>query len=216
MAAAMRLLSLQSGTVRLLRVEGHAEMSAIDKRPLEGTVRIGPEGIEGDEVGDTKHHGGPDQALLCFSADHYPLFESRLGRRLAPGSFGENLTLLDADEGTVRLGDVYRVGTCEFEVTAPRAPCRTLAGHLQDPGIVAAIGAPHRAGWYARVLTPGEAQAGDDVLLVRRGDAAWTVRRAAAVKADRSDTRGAVALLAVPGLAARWRASMRERAEGRA
>ena len=211
----MRLLSLQAGSVGVVRVDGRAESSAIDKRPLEGTVRILPEGIEGDEIADVKRHGGPDQALLCFSAEHYPLFESRLGRRLAPGSFGENLTIVDSDEGSVRIGDVYRVGTCEFEVSAPRAPCRTLGGHLKDPGMVQAIGTPHRAGWYARVLLPGEAQAGDDVRLVRRGDAAWTVRRAAAVQADRSDTRGAVALLAVPGLSARWLASMRERAEGR-
>ena len=124
MSAAMRLLSLQSGTIGVVRVDGRAESSAIDKRPRTGTVRILAEGIEGDEVADTKHHGGPDQALLCFSADHYPLFESRLGRRLPPGSFGENLTIAGADEGTVRLGDVYRVGTCQFEVSAPRGPCR--------------------------------------------------------------------------------------------
>ncbi|HCI61588.1 MAG TPA: MOSC domain-containing protein, partial [Erythrobacter sp.] len=36
-----------------------AEMSAIDKRPLAGTVAIRSFGLAGDMVADTEHHGGP-------------------------------------------------------------------------------------------------------------------------------------------------------------
>jgi MOSC domain-containing protein YiiM len=210
----MRLASLQAGPVRTVRAGGREERTGIDKRPIDGVVRVGVEGIPGDAVADARHHGGPDQAILCFCAEHYPLVEARLGRRLWPGAFGENLTVCGADEATVRLGDVYRVGSVEIEVTAPRSPCETLARHLDDPGIVTVLRAPHRAGWYARVLRAGEARAGDEVALVRAGDPAWTVRRAAAVKADRSDVPGARGLLAVRALAARWRASLGARVEG--
>jgi MOSC domain-containing protein YiiM len=207
----MRLVSVQAGSVRCVAWEGRHEETAIGKTPVTGAAHVGPGGVEGDEIGDRTGHGGPDQALLCFSADHYPLFESRFGRRLLPGSFGENLTIAGTDEAVVRVGDVYRVGSVELQVTCPRAPCSTLARHLGDPDLVPVMRAPHRAGWYARVLRPGHARAGDDVVLVAPGDAAWTIRRAAAVRDDAADVEGARDLLGVEGLGARWRAKLRAR-----
>jgi MOSC domain-containing protein YiiM len=207
----MRLVSLQAGPARTLHGEGRPWRTAIAKDRLEGPVRIAVGGLPGDAVADERHHGGPDQALLCFGAGHYPLVEARLGRRLGPGSFGENLTIAGLDEACVRIGDRYRVGSAEIEVTAPRTPCETLGRHLGDPGLVAALREPHRAGWYARVLREGDAREGDAVALLRPGDPDWTVRRAAAVKAARADLSGARGLLAVPALAARWQASLRAR-----
>ena len=40
--------------------------SAIDKQPVAGPVHVGPLGLAGDEVGDTRVHGGPDKAVHAY------------------------------------------------------------------------------------------------------------------------------------------------------
>jgi MOSC domain-containing protein YiiM len=205
----MRVLSVQSGGLRTVAGPRGAYETGIDKRPAAGRVVVGIEGIPGDAVANRAHHGGPDQALLLFSAAHYPSLERRLGRALPPGSFGENLTVEGLDERTARLGDVLRAGTAVLEVSSPRLPCATLAHHLRDGGLPEAIRG--RAGWYVRVLEAGTVAAGDPLALVSRGDPAWTVERALAIRDDEADLEGSRSLLAVPALSARWRAKMEAR-----
>src|SRR3546814_10331772 len=45
--------------------------SGIDKRPRTGSVRVGFEGLEGDEQGDRRVHGGPDKAIHHYPYEHY-------------------------------------------------------------------------------------------------------------------------------------------------
>ena len=47
---------------------------AVDQIALEGA------GITGDAVVNTKHHGGPDQAVYVYSAEDYEWWETGLGR----------------------------------------------------------------------------------------------------------------------------------------
>jgi MOSC domain-containing protein YiiM len=63
-----------------------------------------------------------------------------------------------------------------------------------------------------RVLVPGTVAASDPIALVRRGDAAGTVARVAAVRAAEGDVAGAAALAALPGLSAKWRERFARRA----
>jgi MOSC domain-containing protein YiiM len=198
----VRVASVQVGQVRTVTALGKTERTAIDKRPVPGGARLLLRGFEGDECADRRHHGTPDQAVLFFAASRYPEFEARLSRALPPGTFGENLTVEGTDEREVSIGDVWRVGLATVEVTSPRAPCGTLGRRLGEACLVAEIGAPHRAGWYARVLEEGLVRPGDAMTLVSRPDPAFSVERAAAVRADDGDVPGAEALLAVPGLAA--------------
>ncbi|MFZ4776502.1 MAG: hypothetical protein ACOYM3_14110 [Terrimicrobiaceae bacterium] len=58
----MRLLSVNIGKAELLRGAKDPYLSGISKRSVEGSVRIGAEGLEGDTVCDSRYHGGPDQA----------------------------------------------------------------------------------------------------------------------------------------------------------
>lgn len=210
----MRVVSVQVGRIREVGGEGPPLRSGIDKRPVEGGAVLRAVGFEGDEIADRAHHGSLDQAVLFFALSRYPEFEARAGRGLAPGSFGENVTVEGTDEREVAIGDVWRVGEAVVEVASARAPCSTLARHLGDPGIVAAIREPHRAGWYARVLAEGRVAPGDAIVLVRRAAPSWTIERAARVKRDAKDVEGAKALLEVPGLAESWRAKFRERIRG--
>ena len=47
--------------------------TAFWKSPVDGSVEInGLQGVVGDEQADRIHHGGPDKAILLYSADHFP------------------------------------------------------------------------------------------------------------------------------------------------
>lgn len=211
----MHLASVQTGRVRPTDGPGGPPRTAIGKQRVEGPVRATRLGLVGDEVCDLRHHGGPDRAVLFASRATYPVFEARLARALAPGAFGENLTVEGASDADVCVGDRWRAGGAEFEVSSPRSPCGTLARHLRDPGAVDAIGEPHRAGWYARVVGEGLVEAGDALTLLARPNPGWTVARIAAAKRGAATPDVLRTLATLPGLAEAWASRFKERAEGR-
>jgi MOSC domain-containing protein YiiM len=85
----------------------------VPKQPVfEATV--GPLGLDGDRQNDTRHHGGPDRAVVLFSLGLIHALQ-REGHPIAAGTTGENLTVSGLDwasmvtGGTVRPGDAVRV-----------------------------------------------------------------------------------------------------------
>ncbi len=211
----MRVVSLQIGRVKSCDGAGGPSKTAIGKSPVAGPIRAGHLGLEGDEVADHRFHGGPERAVLFASLSTYPVFEARLGRSLPMGSFGENLTVEGLSDADVAIGDLLRVGEAEFQVASPRIPCGTLARHLADPGAVAAIGTPHRAGWYARVVKEGTVVAGDSVTIVARPHPDWTIARVAAAKKGPVAPDVARTIAGLAGLGSDWVAKFRDRAAGR-
>ena len=208
----MRLVSVLVGTPRTVGTPGaedrmeRAFTSAIWKEPVAGPVHAGALGLEGDAVHDTEYHGGLDQALLMYTADHYPRWEEELGRRVVPGAFGENLLVEGLDEDTVCIGDIYRVGPVRLQVTHPRTPCSTLARRHQIADMIAIVRRNSRSGWYLRVLDEGLVEAGQEVLLLDRLNPGWTVRRAARTMLERlSAPEEAAALAHCPGISVEWR-----------
>jgi ferredoxin len=61
----------------------------------------------------------------------------------------------------VCIGDRYRIGEAEFEVTQPRVTCYRVGLRLGEPQMAALLVAHHRPGFYMRVITEGHIQAGD-------------------------------------------------------
>jgi MOSC domain-containing protein YiiM len=181
--------------------------TAIIKHEVEGPVPLSRLGLAGDQVADTRAHGGVDQALLAYSAAHYPRWRAEWGRSdVAYGGFGENLTVEGADEDVVCLGDRWRIGDVVLEVTKPRSPCHRLAWRQQRDDLIQRVRETGRSGWYLRVLVEGALLAGSEVSLESRGCPALTVRRAALAMANRDqDPDEARLLLACDALAADWR-----------
>jgi MOSC domain-containing protein YiiM len=136
--------------------------TGIDKRPAERAY-VGTLGLRGEVVADTEHHGGRDQAVYVYSREDYAWWESELGRPLAGGSFGENLTLSSFGTDPVRIGDRFYVGPVVLEVTSPRIPCSTFATHMAEERWVLRFRDAERPGFYARVLLEGDVEAGDRV-----------------------------------------------------
>jgi len=160
----MRLLSVNLGKAELLAGAKDPYLSGIAKRAVEGRVRIGVEGLEGDFVGDSRYHGGPDQAVYLYGAADYVWWEAELGRSLAPGTFGDNLTISAWESAGSSVGDRFSIGGVTLEVTSPRVPCATLSCHMGDSAFLKKFRRAERPGVYCRVICEGEVQAGDEVL----------------------------------------------------
>jgi MOSC domain-containing protein YiiM len=146
-----------------------------------GPIRLRALNLDGDGQADLRVHGGPDQAVLCYSADHYPAWRQELSLPELPhGGFGENFTIAGQDEATVCIGDVYQVGGSRVQVSAPRAPCYKTSWRWRLPDLEQRIETSGRHGWYLRVLQEGTAQAGQPVRLLERPYPEWSVARASA------------------------------------
>lgn len=142
--------------------------TAIHKRPVDGRVPARARGLDGDEVADTRHHGGVDQAVYAFAREEMTRWETELGRELPPGLFGENLTTLGIDLAETVIGERWRVGDVEFEVSSPRTPCGTFSNHMQERGWVRRFTRAGQSGAYLRVLTEGTVGAGDTIEVLSR------------------------------------------------
>ena len=134
--------------------------TGIYKSPVSGAVRLGALGLEGDYVADQKHHGGLDQAVYVYFLEDYTWWSAKLGRHLAPGTFGENLTISGLASLDLAIGDRLVVGDVVLELTAPRIPCGTLARRMEDREFVKAFRHAERPGSYCRVIAEGEVSAG--------------------------------------------------------
>ncbi|MEV4948147.1 MOSC domain-containing protein [Streptomyces sp. NPDC053755] len=182
----MKLLSVNVGQARAVEyTDSPTGMTGIDKRPVEGPVRVeapgplgvGASGVAGDAVCDLRFHGGDDRAVYAFAREDLDRWERELGRTLANGSFGENLTTLGLDVNGALIGERWRVGPeVVLEVTGSRIPCRTFAGFLGEQGWVRRFTLSAAGpGAMLRVIVPGAFTVGDPVTVVHRPDHDVTV-----------------------------------------
>ncbi|MFF4619724.1 MOSC domain-containing protein [Nonomuraea jabiensis] len=179
----MRLLSVNIGRPRPNPWKG-LSATGIDKRPVSGPVAVsapGPKGtgevgLAGDRVYDVKHHGGVHQAVYAYAREDLDTWQAELGRPLANGVFGENLTTLGLDVNGALIGERWRIGPdVVLEVSCARTPCGTFQGWLERDGWIKRFTQAARPGAYLRVVEPGDISAGDPVEIVHRPDHDVTV-----------------------------------------
>lgn len=150
---------------------GKNYLTGIDKRPVDHleVFEPGPHygdgpGVVGDHVGDVLHHSGANKAVYAYSREELDRWERELGRDLSDGYFGENLTTEGIDLERLLINQRLRVGEqVELEVSVPRTPCATFAGHLGERGWVKRFAAHGRCGVYLRVAVPGVVRPGDAI-----------------------------------------------------
>ncbi|GIV69903.1 MOSC domain-containing protein [Caldilinea sp.] len=207
----MRLISVNIGQRRLLRTAGFSEETGIFKTPISTPAEITPLGLVGDVVADQEHHGGLDQAVYLYGEPDYAWWSVQLGYELAPGTFGENLTISGLESAALHIGDILQVGEARLQVTAARIPCATLAARMGDPGFVKRFRAAERPGAYCRVLQPGVVRVGDAVTLEPYPGVAVTVAEMfRAFYNPRPEAESIRRLLETP-LAERARAALEEK-----
>lgn len=150
--------------------------TSIDKRNVSGPVAVGPLGLAGDQVSDTEHHGGIDQAVYAFAREDLDWWEAELGRPVRNGQFGENLTTQGIDLTRMEVGTRLRIGGAGgpvLEVATVRIPCNDFKGWMGENGYdpvawVKRFTVVGRPGPYFRVIEPGTIAAGDAIEVVHR------------------------------------------------
>ncbi|KOV59443.1 MOSC domain-containing protein [Streptomyces sp. MMG1121] len=181
----MKVLSVNLGRPQPAPYTDQAQgVTGIDKKPVDGPVRVtapgakgvGASGLAGDSVCDLRHHGGDDQAVYAYAREDLDGWEREIGKSLANGCFGENLTTEGLDLSGALIGERWRVGAeLVLEVTSGRIPCRTFQGHLGERGWVKRFTQKAATGAYLRVIEPGEIRSGDPVEVVHRPEHGVTV-----------------------------------------
>jgi MOSC domain-containing protein YiiM len=154
---------------------GKLGRTAIDKRPVTGHVEVGRLGLGGDEQVDKPGHGGLEQAVYAYAREDLDWWVEQLGRELASGVFGENITTAGLDVTGALIGEIWRLGTATVQVTAPRIPCVVFAGWMDERNWVKRFADARRPGAYLRVLREGVVGAGDPVEVVSRPDEHITI-----------------------------------------
>jgi MOSC domain-containing protein YiiM len=190
--------------------------SAIAKTAVDGSVAVGPEGLQGDEHGDPRVHGGVDKAVHLYAFEHYAAWRAELGPLRVldrPGAFGENLSTAGLTEDEVCLGDRIRVGTTLLEVTQSRQPCWKLNDRFGVPDMARRVQDTLRSGWYCRVLESGSLQAGDAIELVERPHPEWPLSLLMEMLYRRRLDRGLLALARALPLVPSWQRLIERRLE---
>jgi MOSC domain-containing protein YiiM len=184
---------------------GDLDRTAIDKRPVDGRVTVSAAaesgvGLAGDQIYDRKHHGGPDQAVYAYAVEDQRWWSTELGRDVAPGSFGENLTTYGLDVTGAVIGERWQVGEdgLVLEVTCPRIPCNTFQGWIDEPHWVKRFTEHGAPGAYLRVVSPGTVGAGDRVSVLSRPDHGVTIGDTFVIR--RAPEDALLRMLEMPGL----------------
>lgn len=149
---------------QLLPDEGSVGVTAIDKRPVEGPLKVHRLGLHGDIQASRIHHGGEDQAIYAYSQSDADYWANELQRDLPPGIFGENLRVSGIEATGAVIGERWKIGLdVELEVTSPRVPCAAFQRRMAEPQWVKRFTDAGRVGTYLRVIRTGTIRAGDHI-----------------------------------------------------
>lgn len=165
----MKVVSTNIGKRETHQWKGKIAETGIFKHPTTEPIFLGVEDVENDAIIDRKYHGGIEQAVYAYSANHYEYW-----KKLYPhlnfnfGMFGENLTITNLDETNICVGDVYQLGDALVEVTKPREPCFKLIFRFQDEAIVKQFWDTTYSGVYFKVLQTGSVKTDDTMKLVKK------------------------------------------------
>jgi MOSC domain-containing protein YiiM len=170
----VRLVSVNVGQVRPLRVGARSLLSGIGKAPVQGPVTVQALGLVGDEQADLSVHGGLAKAVYAYPVEHLPFWTeqrrahgvSLFDEPLPPGFLGENLSLEGLLEDRVWIGDELHFPDCVLRVTAPRAPCgkfNAVMGLNTAGRLMMQQGCP---GFYLAVAQAGTIEAGQSFSVV--------------------------------------------------
>jgi ferredoxin-NADP reductase/MOSC domain-containing protein YiiM len=205
------IVSVNVGLPQDVAWQGRIVRTAVWKKPVTGRIFARRLNLDGDGQGDLGGHGGEQRALMVYQLDSYRYWATYLGRSdLAPGIFGENLTVEGLADAEVCIGDRFRIGSTVVEVSQPRDTCYRVGIRLERPEMPALLVAHHRPGFYLRVIQEGEIGAGDCIVKLSDGPERMTVAEIDALLYSANHPLEALRrAVRIPTLSPGWQASMR-------
>lgn len=110
----------------------------------------------------------PDRVVLIMTTDIMKQLETE-GWPVLPGDIGENLTIDGISYESFKIGNKYRVGGVELQITEKCNPCTRL-GNLSYVGETRVNEfiklMKNRRGWYAKVLKEGKVKKNDKIVQI--------------------------------------------------
>ncbi|MHB8632331.1 MAG: MOSC domain-containing protein [Candidatus Limnocylindria bacterium] len=182
-----RIASVNVGRPREVRLGDRVVRTSIWKDPVAGRAAVSGVNVTGDDQSDRRVHGGESRAVYAYAREDLDWWADRLGRPLASGTFGENLTTEGVDVSGARVGERWRAGSALLEVTRPRLPCYKLEIRMDRTGFIAEFIDGGRPGAYLRIVEEGEVAAGDTVRVVSRPEVAPTMAEVMRQKTERTE-----------------------------
>jgi ferredoxin-NADP reductase/MOSC domain-containing protein YiiM len=206
------LVSVNVAMPRDVSWRGRTVRTGIWKSPVAGEVMARRLNLDGDGQGDLEGHGGEQRAVFVYQLNSYRYWQDHLGRDdFTPGMFGENFTVDGLADAEVCVGDRYRIGTAEFEVTQPRTTCYRVGIRLGVPEMPALLVSHHRPGFYFRVLSEGHVRAGDEIVRTHQDPRRLSVADIdALLYLPDPDLAAVRAAVTIPALSPGWRQSFAE------
>jgi ferredoxin-NADP reductase/MOSC domain-containing protein YiiM len=205
------LLAVNVGQPKDVPWRGAMVHTGIWKQPVAGPRMARRLNLDGDGQGDLAGHGGEHRAVLVYQIDSYRYWQDQLGRDdFVYGQFGENFTIDGLPDDEVCIGDRYRIGEAEFEVTQPRVTCYRVGLRMEEPRMAALLVAHGRPGFYLRVRAEGQVEAGNEIVKVASGRRRMSVAEMSALLYLPGHPREQlVRALDVPELSPGWKTSLR-------
>ena len=212
MDAAGSLVSVNVGMPQNVSWHDRTVFTGVWKHAVSGAQMVRRLNIDGDGQGDLAGHGGEQRAVLVYQIQSYSHWQEHFGAdAFAHGYFGENFTVDGLADDQVCIGDRYRIGSAEFEVTQPRVTCYRVGLRAGQPELPALMVGHHRPGFYMRVLREGQVEAGDAIIRTRVGPGSLSVADTdALLYLPNRDTAKLRLALQIPALSPGWQQSFRE------
>lgn len=188
---------------------GRTFETGIFKNSVDGPIMLHswPKNLDGDGQGDSRSHGTEHKAVYAYPLEHYSYWQKELGcGKFQFGQFGENFTVQGMLENEVHIGDIFRFGDAEVEVTQPRSPCYKLGMKMGIPNFQDLFIKSHLTGFYMRVLKKGNVWPNSEVTRLKVGDGKLSIRNIHTLRfRGHNSIKDLRKALAVPALSEEWR-----------
>ncbi len=208
----MQILAISLSGLKWIEYQGRRTLTGICKQSVDGSVNVTKEGIVGDFQADRENHGGIDKAVYAYAVENYRFWEQELGKKLPYGRLGENLAVSGMTDDLVHIGDIFRMGQVEVQVTQPRVPCFKLGMRMEDEAFVGRFHFSGRVGFYLRVLKEGLFSPGDAIERLHADAVQLTIRDAMlALNKNPRQQEIIGRALEIPALSQAWRESLKKK-----
>jgi MOSC domain-containing protein YiiM len=156
----MKIISLNVALPSTQRYKGQEVLTGGAKGAV-SRARLRSHNFDGDGQADLVIHSELEKAVCVYLFDHYAYWQRALDFELEPGAFNGNLTISDALETEVCVGDVFKFGEAVAQVCQARRPCNKLAGKNGQKLLPKWMVRTGYTGFYMRVLSEGVVPMGE-------------------------------------------------------
>ncbi len=179
--------------------------TGINKNPIHEALYLGNENFVGDGQADRKNHGGPDKAVCVYCEPNYTYWKNEHRLAFEYGAFGENVTLGQAEESAIRVGDIYQLGEAVVQVSQPRKPCYKVGAKHKLKHLPKLMEDTGFTGFYLRVIEEGWVEPNVNMQLLESADQLSIADINDIYFHQRDDQASLRRIMDIPELATAWR-----------